>query len=183
MKKKELAGKGFKAGDEIAYIPEYSVGPGQSGKVITGIVASDDLHGIISDDYFKFRWRDKDTELLGVNFYRLNTRATIKDAIPIIVETTYGDKVGSLIRAREIDRIAPIAERDALDDYVADRQAEIDAAKAERERRLVEANDQRKEASATIEEVIGYPITDHIFADPVALLEFAEEYHQKKSGQ
>ena len=42
MKKKGLAGKGFKAGDEIAYIPEYSVGPGQSGKVITGIVASDD---------------------------------------------------------------------------------------------------------------------------------------------
>lgn len=177
MKKKELLAKGFKSGDEIAFIlkPFYGV-----GEVETGTVASDDLHGIIGDRIF-FSSRSNVT-LRGVNFTTLDLHARIKDALPVISDS-HGSSRGRLIRAREIEFAVPLANRHELDSIIAERQAHLTARRDERFRVAEESRARRADAVAQIKEVVGYDITDYLGADPVALLQFAEEYREKKSAQ
>lgn len=177
MKKKELLAKGFKSGDEIAFVIGSAYG---AGKVETGTVASDDLHGIIGDIIF-FSSRSNVT-LRGVNFTTLDLHARIKDALPIISDS-HGSSRGRLIRARDIEFAVPIADRHELDSIIAERQAQLMARRDERFRVAEESRARRADAVAQIKEVVGYDITDYLGADPVALLDFAREYHEKKSGQ
>lgn len=186
MKKKELLAKGFKSGDEIAFVIGSAYG---AGKVETGTVASDDLHGIIGDDRIFFNSRSNVT-LRGVNFTTLDLHARIKDALPVISDShgfSRGRLIrvsrGRLIRAREIEFAVPIADRHELDSIVAERQAQLMARRDERFRVAEESRARRADAVAQIKEVVGYDITDYLGADPVALLDFAREYHEKKSGQ
>lgn len=177
MKKKELLAKGFKSGDEIAFVIGSAYG---AGKVETGTVASDDLHGIIGDSVF-FSSHSNVT-LRGVNFTTLDLHARIKDGLPIISDS-HGFTRGRLVRARDIEFAVPIADRHELDSIVAERQAQLMARRDERFRVAEESRARRADAVAQIKEVVGYDITDYLGADPVALLDFAREYHEKKSGQ
>lgn len=177
MKKKELLAKGFKSGDEIAFVIESAYG---AGKVETGTVASDDLHGIIGDIIF-FSSRSNVT-LRGVNFTTLDLHARIKDALPVISDS-HGFSRGRLIRAREIEFAVPLANRHELDSIIAERQAQLMARRDERFRVAEESRARRADAVAQIKEVVGYDITDYLGADPVALLDFAREYHEKKSAK
>lgn len=177
MKKKELLAKGFKSGDEIAFVIGSAYG---AGKVETGTVASDDLHGIIGDIIF-FSSRSNVT-LRGVNFTTLDLHARIKDGLPIISDS-HGFTRGRLIRARDIEFAVPVADRHELDSIVAERQAQLMARRDERFRVAEESRARRADAVAQIKEVVGYDITDYLGADPVALLDFAEEYREKKSAK
>lgn len=179
MKKKELLAKGFKSGDEIAFILKPFYG---AGKVETGTVASDDLHGIgIIGDRIFFNSRSNVT-LRGVNFTTLDLHARIKDALPVISDS-HGFSRGRLIRAREIEFAVPLANRHELDSIIAERQAHLTAMRDERFRITEESRIRRADAVARIKEVVGYDITDYLGADPVALLDFAREYHEKKSAK
>lgn len=177
MKKKELLAKGFKSGDEIAFVIGSAYG---AGKVETGTVASDDLHGIIGDIIF-FSSRSNVT-LRGVNFTTLDLHARIKDALPVISDS-HGFSRGRLIRARDIEFAVPVDQRHELDSIVAERQAQLMARRDERFRVAEESRARRADAVAQIKEVVGYDITDYLGADPVALLDFAREYHEKKSAK
>ena len=57
------------------------------------------------------------------------------------------------------------------------------ARRDERFRVAEESRARRADAVAQIKEVVGYDVTDYLGADPVALLQFAEEYREKKSAK
>lgn len=179
MKKSELAAKGFKAGDEIAYIREE--GDERSVYVLYGEVLSSKFYG----KYITSLSAPSRT-MHGKYVSGVSDKTTIKDGLvisPFRFDTDgrrVDSSVGFLVRAREIEMVVPIDQIDELTKVVDERRAKkmarIEAENALRQKR----HEQEEAAHDELVSVIG-----DSFAIPFRrsedVLAIAKAYHAAKS--
>ena len=179
MKKSELAAKGFKAGDEIAYLREE--GDEQSNYVLYGEVLSSEFYGSLTTSL-----STPSTTMHGKFVTGISNKTTVKDGLVVSPfrfdrdGSRVDSSVGFLVRAREIEMVVPIDRVDELTKVAYERRekkvARIEAENALQRKRYEQEEAAHDELVSVIGDSFAIP-----FGRSEDVLAIAKAYHAAKS--